>query len=94
MSETRLYHIVRECATELVTRHLCMNNYVKRFVYVHVTELGCIIGHNVVRVNKTFVYEYVIRFVYVHVTKLVYVTGDNVVRVTKTFVYEYVKRFI
>ena len=25
MSETRLYHIVKECATELVTRHLCMN---------------------------------------------------------------------
>ena len=26
--------------------------YVKRFVYLHVTELGCIIGHNVVRVTK------------------------------------------
>ena len=54
MSETRLYHNVRECATELVTRHLCMKyyEYVKRFVYVHVTELVCIIGHNVVHVTK------------------------------------------
>ena len=78
MSETRLYHIVRECATELVTRHLCMN-ISKRFVYVHVTELGCIIGHICGTSNKKFVYEYVKRFVYVHITGLVCVTGNNVV---------------
>ena len=29
-----------------------VHEYVKRFVYVHVTELGCIMGHNVVRVTK------------------------------------------
>ena len=34
MSETRLYHIVRECATELVTRHLCMNMSKGLYMYM------------------------------------------------------------
>ena len=59
----RLYHIVKEYATELVTRYLYMN----RFAYVHFTELGFIIGHNVVRVTKHLCIK---RFVYVHVTGL------------------------
>ena len=57
-------YCIKEYATELVTRYLYMN----RFAYVHFTELGCIIGHNVVQVTKHLCIK---RFVYVHVTGLV-----------------------
>ena len=50
MSETRLYHIVRECATELVTKHLCMN--MSKGLYMYMSQ------NQVSMSNKTFVYEY------------------------------------
>ena len=46
---------------------------------MHITGLGCIIGHNVVRVTKSLSMNYVKMFIYVHVTEPGCIIGYNVV---------------
>ena len=62
-----------------------MHRYVKRFVYVCVTGLGCIIGHNVSMSNRIFMYKYVNMFEYTHVIGLGYIRLCGCMR----FVYMY-----
>ena len=56
-----------------MNKKIFVHKYIKRFVYVCVTALGCIIGHNVGMSNKIFMYKYVKIFVYIHVTGLGYI---------------------
>ena len=45
-----------------MSKKIFVHKYVRRFVYVCVTGLGCIIGHNVGMSNKIFMYKYVKMF--------------------------------